>query len=1435
MKPISKARLHLLSSSILVMEHCFNSTATPQQMMDHESDLNRQNIDKHFRYLDRYGVLVCIDHRTGVWDLAAHLRDSHLIPLKDRKWIIHHFSGMSLKKPEEIQLPGRFVAPIPELGDPLHAFECAEEGCKMITASMANFRKHCKKEHRIAWTGDTSRLYHQVKVQTFFRSNGRQRYFIVAAHEDRVASSGASDRVRQKLSEWEVKKEERRKELQMLDAEIAKHDRTGWHNRTEWPKHLKGRNLHHLASAIQLPRRGETKLLRAQKAVELLVERCVLRLVRIPHEIRRWLRSAKRDEPDVRPLARLQNPESQSRYAGYMVMFICHVLRVVATSDSSDSGSDGDSSAWEGSADVLRDARQLFPWHGDQKELAWALWDVLDKPDESDHVFAVIALVKSFLFFKYGSSPLESGLVHFLSLLGIDPEMGRIRRAEDFSYRLAGVVYCVRVIGVNLLLRSDLGGEGHQQERDHFLDKRKDYLADGSFTPMSEMLSLLAFSKKIAMNSGNSGSVFWSKDKKTFYLNGRPILIERFQAMARDAIDELEDRFWRELVWVEDDRREQINLKEIVDDVTFTKRGCSFVSNSENQLADGLEWMMKREGERLQVDGGWDVRRVKKYLRRVTKYLELLLFAVHVTSGQPGRGTEITSMRHRNGCLQDRNMFVVDGDFMTVTRYHKSASQFDKPKVVPRFLPPRLGQLLVLYLARLQPFQEYLTVHVLHGGYSDYVWADEQGPWGTDRLTRILKQETGKRLGEALSTNKYRHTAVGIGREKVARSFAYGYQDEVDDDEEPEVDEGEEDVMELQNGRSTSTGQAVYSVPINIIKHLSSRSIETFRPLSMAWHRFLGVDERNEVKLRIKMETPCRKRKLDDAVEDGSTALRSQAETQVRMAMQHVLQQQEVSFKSYEQELAIRAVVRGDTPLVVVLPTGGGKTLLFTVPACMPNPGVTLVVMPFRELLNRQVRQMQGLGIDCVEWRPGQTDPATVVVVSADLVGERSFGKYAALLDEKRLLRRVVVDEAHLIFTASHWRRKLARLRTLRTLTCPMLLLSATIPRACEDLLSESMNLRCATYIRASTVRPNTRYMVSWCGRGEQLPSAVAMCRRQQYFLTNGRKGVVYCNSKDDCEALAEELGCQYYHADVPNRTERIDRWLKGGGLVIATSALGTGVDFPRIVFILHVGMPWSMIDFAQESGRGGRAGEFVTSVILVQEGEVERRLKEAIGDGDVQAIGDFIRGGGCRRAIMSEYLDDTRISCNDIESAGCDRCGEGRFEAQFSLAAAATEWEVVQAVFDELAQSCPVCWLLAGEGLYDHAFIACRRWTWAQAGRLDEFRRGVMSGYGGKNDGNSCFKCGISQLYCATRHDTTAKCQWPNVIIPLVLTWSRTPQCSTMIGQMGFDGGTGGGANKQYQRWLGRRCEQRVWGEYFSNAMVLAIQAILWTKEHSS
>lgn len=243
---------------------------------------------------------------------------------------------------------------------------------------------------------------------------------------------------------------------------------------------------------------------------------------------------------------------------------------------------------------MMEDARELFCQKDNQKALAIRLWLALDGTDREGQLDALLASLSSFIFTTYGDKLLMSGLIHFTAILGIDADMLRLRTAKNYSYMMAGMVYCVRVLGVEKLLPAAYRDEQTDENQENFKAIRTEHLADDSYSPMSEMLSLLAYSKHIGLYAGNSSSVYWSKDKNTSYLNGRLIKIERFCRMAQGMLVDVEEMLWLLCQVTKTTDRFSIELEQIVDDVTFTKQGMSFVDGLENRLADGLEWMLRR-------------------------------------------------------------------------------------------------------------------------------------------------------------------------------------------------------------------------------------------------------------------------------------------------------------------------------------------------------------------------------------------------------------------------------------------------------------------------------------------------------------------------------------------------------------------------------------------------------------------------------------------------------------------------------------------------------------------------------------------------------------------------------------------------------------------------------------------------------------------------
>jgi superfamily II DNA helicase RecQ len=295
---------------------------------------------------------------------------------------------------------------------------------------------------------------------------------------------------------------------------------------------------------------------------------------------------------------------------------------------------------------------------------------------------------------------------------------------------------------------------------------------------------------------------------------------------------------------------------------------------------------------------------------------------------------------------------------------------------------------------------------------------------------------------------------------------------------------------------------------------------------------------------------------------------------------------------------------------------------------------------------------------------------------------------------------------------------------------------------------------------------------------------------------------------------------------------------METGGLIVATSALGTGVDFPGIVFILHMDLPYGMIDYAQESGRAGRAGEEVDSIIIVEQGKVESmRQAGRIRGLDEEIIAEFVTTRKCRRQVMSKYLDGKIIECGAGDMAQCDRCGEGLEALERLHEKNSKERQAVEKTLDDLADGCASCWLLAvtqGRGNEDNNDL------WTHSAQDCTIRQDDESGLGLSEDEcnkfrqairyekstHSCYKCGVSQRFCNTRQDGERPCQWPNVAMPLLRGVMRMHNGMTILQRAGYTG------IKEdwpaYTTWLGQRHQRRIWDEVVSNAMATLIELIV-------
>ena len=320
-----------------------------------------------------------------------------------------------------------------------------------------------------------------------------------------------------------------------------------------------------------------------------------------------------------------------------------------------------------------------------------------------------------------------------------------------------------------------------------------------------------------------------------------------------------------------------------------------------------------------------------------------------------------------------------------------------------------------------------------------------------------------------------------------------------------------------------------------------------------------------------------------------------------------------------KQEDIVRAAMEG-RDVLAILPTGGGKSVCFQVPAMMKE-GIAIVVTPLIALMKDQVQNLNDRGIKalCVNAGMGRREVDLTLnnaaygdfkflYVSPERLGTQLFRSYLQEMN----VSFIVVDEAHCI---SQWgydfRPDYLQIGKLRELVdAPVIALTATAtPKVADDIM-ERLGFEDKCLIKSGFERPNLSYIVRKC---EDKPGQLLnICSSVE------GSGIVYVRSRKKTEELAAFLASNgvsssFYHAGLgpDSRSDRQTRWKKGDiRVMVCTNAFGMGIDKPDVRFVVHFDLPDSPEAYFQEAGRGGRDGKRSYAVLLWN-GTDTRRLHQ--------------------------------------------------------------------------------------------------------------------------------------------------------------------------------------------------------------------------------
>lgn len=608
-----------------------------------------------------------------------------------------------------------------------------------------------------------------------------------------------------------------------------------------------------------------------------------------------------------------------------------------------------------------------------------------------------------------------------------------------------------------------------------------------------------------------------------------------------------------------------------------------------------------------------------------------------------------------------------------------------------------------------------------------FLFSDGKGGcWQTAVQTNAMKEYTTQWAGFECTSQMYRHIAKAINRE-----FIRGYIPDIGWDDDEQMNNAQMAAHDLAQGHGLRITNTHYGLTSDMIEGLNPFTENLYRNVCNGCQFFF--------KLESKLSRPAILKGIEEHI-NLSTAYKCQK-------VLYELFGNEAKWRSNAQEQAVQAIVEGESPVIVILPTAGGKSLCIWLPVKLDEEGkITIVVVPLVELARDIIKGCQKNGISAIHWQSEEDRLAKVIIVTVNKHNSPEFHRIAANLHRTGSLSRLIYDEIHFCLTSSDFRPEMDDIWRLN-LPVQIIGLTATQPIASENDLKDAMILPDAKFIRTSTNRSNIQYSVYRMHHDQSeeqfIIEQVKLCLQMMEKEEKKRKVLIYARHVKICERLSIKLDGLLYHKDLSEKQANLQAWKEGVKLVMcATAALGAGFNPKDLYLVIHCGLPWGFSDYIQESGRVGRDGEEgVESVIVLSDRDyvkLEMQNPDTLPP-EQRYMRAFILEEDCRRKISTEYFDGEIQTCQQSESVWCDRCKirlahteEGQRKraveestqherakrAKYAERVTAQETAIringerktkINQIIMKLQGHCPVCWLSDGEKGWNHRFEHCQ------------------------------------------------------------------------------------------------------------------------------
>ncbi|KAF9523200.1 hypothetical protein CPB83DRAFT_899016 [Crepidotus variabilis] len=853
------------------------------------------------------------------------------------------------------------------------------------------------------------------------------------------------------------------------------------------------------------------------------------------------------------------------------------------------------------------------------------------------------------------------------------------------------------------------------------------------------------------------------------------------------------------------------------------------------------------------------------WLAKYADFQEHLLAYIYLTSGAPPRGSELTAMLMVNTSQYPKRNILACGNYTVLNcTYLKT-----KDQLIPHALSAFASDLLIQDLAIVRPFAQ-LAARVAHQSnptiselFDTHVFINHTKLFTTEDISGRLSHLSLPVMQVELNVSTWRHVFTAFRRKLCHRLHDLIEVDDGEDIESAQMGHNgqtekriygvshhsllgaSEDVMLLYCSASTEW-QIVLSVqPGGVVtSFLCARAAKvkprpklapvkpelsqaTVQQLEILTGRFDQLEEKADV-VNAKLDrllglfearTFQSSQSSDAMVPSDHTSFQAEGESVQPVfkhpsplkALQVVLDNPFVMWKNEWQKKLVLLALEGKRDIIAVLPTSSGKSMAAIIPPSYEVSTVTVLVLPLRVLLEDYVRKLREMKVDFEVFTSATKTLDTssnLILVAADSIPLKSWNHYIGLLNQKRRIARLIVDEAHIVLLSTGFREAMKDISVMRcNKKCQVILLTATAP---DSMIAPLQDLFCLeknpVVLRAPTNRPELKFTWDLSIKEENILKTV-----EEYITLYVRKpeerGIIFVASIAFGNELSTSLQIPFYNGQLETLEQRkmfVD-WTSGKTrVIVATNAFGTGNDYAHVRLVIHVQAPFETTNLIQEVCRAGRDSRpamclLLHSKFIPQNANLE---KDPLDLGGKQFMLDTMRdNNACLRFRLTLFVDGTGVYCSENpENQLCSRCvlrkettarhhQEVEEEDAHPSVKAQRRWTAkalnkigyVQNFKNQLKKfenSCPLCIVFGLQDAARHPYTTCpvlRHHIKHHWSKIFDFKVAYP------DEAKICFYCHIPQDANKQLHGefekTKAGCTHPDIVLPTVYAIISHPQ----------------------------------------------------------